>query len=330
MQTSVVVCTHNGEAFLREQLDSILRQTRPPSEIIISDDGSTDSSVSIIEAFATKAQAAGIACQVVANVRALGVTGNFESACQRANGEVIFLADQDDVWHTDKVDRLLKVLAQNEVVLVSSNAEIIDAAGQKTNETLFSRLRISPAELSLLRNGDLSNLILYRTAFTGATFAFKKSLLKHALPFDRKLVHDEWLVQVAWVVGEVRTVQESLMDYRLHASNTIGLDAPAVESIDDTFGARLGSHLQRIIGKLTPLVERFENSADGVTNAKRLLLRRKQLELALARGRYPKSLPRRLHAVFNNWKSKLYAVEPSPMRTAMLDIFRNPQAKSVS
>ena len=234
MRVSVVVCTRNGDAFVAEQLASVLAQTRLPSEIIISDDGSEDKTRVILRAFSEKAQEAGVDCHLIENPVPLGVTQNFEAACARATGDVIFLADQDDRWHPEKIERLLSELADSDVLLVATNARIVTGDGEATGETLFDRLGMADCELKQLAAGQLSHLLLYRTALTGATFAFKRSLLGRAVPFDETLVHDEWLVQVAWLVGNVRVILEPTMDYRLHAANTIGLDPQAIPEHLDT------------------------------------------------------------------------------------------------
>jgi len=91
---SVALCTYNGELYLREQLESILKQTFPPDEIIICDDGSTDTTIKILEEFRRKSF---IPVKVYYNKENLGVSKNFEKAISLCSGDIIFLSDQDDV-----------------------------------------------------------------------------------------------------------------------------------------------------------------------------------------------------------------------------------------
>lgn len=100
---SVVMATYNGERFLREQMDSILAQTYPISEIIVQDDGSTDATLDIIKDYA--AQHKNI--RLFQNEHNLGYNLNFETAAKRATGDLIAIADQDDVWFPEKIERLV-------------------------------------------------------------------------------------------------------------------------------------------------------------------------------------------------------------------------------
>ena len=88
------MCTCNGEVYLREQLDSILAQTLPPNELIVCDDASTDGTLAILESFK---ETCPFTVTIVANKDRVGVGKNFESAIERCSGDIIFLADQDDI-----------------------------------------------------------------------------------------------------------------------------------------------------------------------------------------------------------------------------------------
>src|SRR6186997_149500 len=110
MRVSIAMCTCNGERFLAEQLDSILAQSRPPDEIVICDDASTDGTWALLTTFAPKAP-----CPVTLrrNDTRLGVIGNFSQAMTLATGDAIALADQDDVWHPMKLEKLEGALRAN-------------------------------------------------------------------------------------------------------------------------------------------------------------------------------------------------------------------------
>lgn len=323
MKVSVVVCTRNGDEFLGRQLNSLLAQTRLPDEVIVSDDESSDASVAIAEAFVAVAKARGIHVEVHRNVPALGVSANFEQTCRRATGDVIFLADQDDAWHAGKVARLIEVLDTRGLMLVATDARIIDSHDLVNGETLFGRLHLNVHERAQLVLGDLRHVILYRTAFTGATTAFRRELLNYALPFPAGVVHDEWLAHVAWLVGDAALLEECWMDYRLHSRNTIGLDPPPLDAAGNTAGGRLKAHLERIVSRTGPLVTRFAEIHPACLDKSRLQLRKRQQALALARSGYSQALCSRACAVYANWRQGLYSVEERPARTAVLDLFRH-------
>ena len=221
VKVSVVVCTYNGEKYLRDQLQSILDQTRPPDEIIISDDGSADSTLEIIEEFASSSGGPQPPVwRVETRAKPLGVSGNFASALTKARGEFIALADQDDVWQPD---RLEKALAQfhDGVLLVHSGATLIDASGHATG-TLMSALRLTSSERRNLLSGRALDALLRRNVVTGATTMIRSSLLEHALPIPEGWVHDEWLALVAAAQGGVVFQEDPLIRYRQHGKNEIG------------------------------------------------------------------------------------------------------------
>lgn len=117
---SVVVCTYNGEKFLREQLDSILSQTYPIHEIIIQDNESTDGTMAILQEYkqlhpTIKVYTHSRVQHVAANddpVRQI-VNDNFFSAMQRATGDFIAISDQDDIWLNTKIEQQMNVIGGN-------------------------------------------------------------------------------------------------------------------------------------------------------------------------------------------------------------------------
>ena len=102
MRISVAMATHNGERYLRDQLESIARQSRQPDEVVISDDRSSDSTLAVAEVFARRAPFEVI---IVRNAETGGYGENFLRATEHCSGDLIAFSDQDDVWHVDKLLR---------------------------------------------------------------------------------------------------------------------------------------------------------------------------------------------------------------------------------
>lgn len=109
---SVVVCTYNGERFLREQLDSLLAQTRVPDEIIVQDDGSTDGTLRILQEYAARHPI----FHILKNVGPHGVNPNFFSALRQATGSLIAICDQDDIWMPTKLEHQAQAMADHLLV----------------------------------------------------------------------------------------------------------------------------------------------------------------------------------------------------------------------
>ncbi|MGA8200434.1 MAG: glycosyltransferase, partial [Candidatus Sulfotelmatobacter sp.] len=121
---SVAMCTYNGERFLQAQLESIAAQDRPPDELVICDDRSSDACPEIIKEFARRAP---FPVQLVVNPENLGSTRNFEKAISLCRSEIVALADQDDIWYRHKLERIEKAfLRSSTIVAAFSDADLID------------------------------------------------------------------------------------------------------------------------------------------------------------------------------------------------------------
>lgn len=205
-RVSVCLAAYNGERWLDLQLTSILRQLDAGDEVVIVDDGSQDNTPNIIREIRDPR------IRMLRNERNIGVDCSFERAISEANGEIIFLSDQDDIWHENKVAIVLDVFAAApDVTLVLSDAEIIDEAGSKREYTYFeARGQFIP--------GALANIL--KCKFLGCAMAFNASLRKHFLPFPRAIPgHDMWIGVVNEWYGKTRFIEEPLIAYRRHGSN---------------------------------------------------------------------------------------------------------------
>jgi glycosyltransferase involved in cell wall biosynthesis len=207
---SVVLGTYNGEKYLEEQLDSIIRQTYPHIEIIIADDCSTDGTPDILEKYSGKHKN----IKVYYNEKNLGLIRNFENTVQYANGEYIAFADQDDVWLPEKIQCLVDNFGDN--TLIYSDSEYIDAQGKFMDKKL----------------SDYRNLIVGKNLFamesTGGVWIaahailFHRKLLDIALPFNPYISHDRWLAYIAMLEGTIKVIPKPLVLYRQHGGNSVG------------------------------------------------------------------------------------------------------------
>ena len=209
---SVCMATFNGGKFIREQLESILSQLPPDAEIIIADDGSTDDTLLVVDSLNESR------IRVLPAERHLGVIYNFERALRASKGEIVFLADQDDIWLPGKVEKVLAAL--NDADLVTHDAFMLGLS-----DTL---------ESAWVRTGKLSDILAYKSGvvanwwkntFTGCCMAFRRKVLDKALPFPKNLpMHDQWLGLVAEKYFKVSYVDEPLVDYRQHSSNATHIE----------------------------------------------------------------------------------------------------------
>jgi glycosyltransferase involved in cell wall biosynthesis len=249
LDISVALCTRNGARYVAAQVRSICTQDRLPRQIVLSDDGSTDETIATVRStLADCGVADRIELVVFQNSPALGVTRNFEQAVRACTHELIALCDQDDVWHAGRLARMAaRFEAEPELLLLHTDARLVDAELAPLGTSLFHALEVRPAELAAIANGNAFDVLLRRNLVTGATTLFRKELLASALPFPEGWVHDEWLGAVAAATGRVDVLAEPLIDYRQHASNQIGARRPTLpEKIGKAFVERGDKHWARL------------------------------------------------------------------------------------
>lgn len=203
---SVCIPTFNGAPYIGAQLESILVSPLI-TEVIVSDDGSTDNTVEIIRSFND------LRIKLIQGPRA-GLVSNYELLLSLASGEYIFLADQDDVWFPSKIEVMLAHL--HDVDLVVCDCIVVDGQLNVLHPSFFILLNSGSG---LVRN-------LLRNRYLGCCIALRRRLLKHALPFPPHLpVHDWWLGLTAEIFGDVAFINQPLMMYRRHGGNV----SPATE-----------------------------------------------------------------------------------------------------
>ena len=200
---SVAMCTYNGERFLAQQLVSIAQQSRPPDELVVCDDGSTDRTVAMIREFAVSVR---YPVRVFENEHNLGVAANFERAIRLCEGNLIALADQDDIWYPIRLERSEQELtAHPEAGLIFSDADIIDDKNQSTGATLWQRLSFAGKREQDLLAGRYVVLAKHRFV-TGATVMMRAGLRDRCLPIGEGWIHDEWIAMITAAFSDLKPI----------------------------------------------------------------------------------------------------------------------------
>lgn len=205
IKVSVCIATYNGAKYIKQQMESILWQLSKDDEIIISDDGSIDDTLKVVQDFDDER------IKVVVNRREHGYTSNFENALLHSSGDVIFLSDQDDVWDSNKLAIMVEDLKNADMVI--SDAKVVDS---NLNVIFDSFWEYSSPSRSFLGN-------IYRFSYLGCCMAFKRAVLDKALPFPnnhKMATHDNWLCLVGLFFFRVHFENRPLLLYRRHQSNT--------------------------------------------------------------------------------------------------------------
>jgi glycosyltransferase involved in cell wall biosynthesis len=201
---SVVMCTYNGSLFLREQIDSILAQTYPNIELVISDDASTDNTVAILNEYSSDPRV-----RIYTTEKNRGYMNNFVHAFSLTKGAYISLSDQDDIWLPHKVETLYKAIGHK--MLSYSNSLMIDEHGNCLNKKL--------SDTSIMYTGDDSRGFIFWSTIWGHTILIRKELLEYSLPIPSNTPHDIWLGFRACTLGGIVYVDEVLTHYRRHSNN---------------------------------------------------------------------------------------------------------------
>ncbi|QQD21913.1 glycosyltransferase [Oceanospirillaceae bacterium ASx5O] len=216
----VVMATYNGELYLREQLDSILAQSYQSWRLLISDDGSCDSTLEILREYSSRDER----IVIVNEKRQGGVINNFNQALMYSCADYIFLSDQDDVWLPNKIDSLLFFLKEKEriysketPILIFSDRRVVDESLNMLSESAFKAQNF-PAELNCSKD-----FLIWRSTIYGCTTVFNKALYETAVPVPKFVpMHDQWLGLKAAEKGHVFMYDDVTILYRIHGGNVVG------------------------------------------------------------------------------------------------------------
>lgn len=264
---SVALCTYNGARYLRQQLDSLARQTYPQLEFIVVDDNSSDGTGLILAEYAQK-----LALRIYRNESNLGYIKNFERAISLCTGTFIAPCDQDDIWLPEKIERLVTACQDN--LLVYCDAALIDREGNLLHRNVSDV--VNP-----IRSAN-PNSLLFSNCAPGHTILFRRELAKVALPFPARMPHDWWLMYAAANLGRLTYLPVPLVLYRQHPANVSNFSQHKKKSKRDHKQVRRNRELY--------LLQQFKsfNDRQGIENPvlneliDRLTLRSKQgLDLRL-------------------------------------------------
>lgn len=225
MTTSVALCTYNGAQYLKQQLDSILGQTRPVDEIVICDDRSTDGTVALVNRYVEKYPEK---IRLIENPVNLGYTRNFEKAICACSGDIIFLSDQDDIWMPEKAETICDYFETHpDKSFVFTNAFLVNRFGAKSyHQTLFDTVGLDDRNKKLFRTGHQYQVLSTSGRVTGATTAMRASFVPYCIPFTVwGQVHDEMIAISALLWNKLDFIDRCLIKYRLHDSQSVGLGA---------------------------------------------------------------------------------------------------------
>ncbi|WP_312195416.1 glycosyltransferase [Epilithonimonas vandammei] len=212
---SVALTIYNGEKYLQKQLDSLLKQTYLPHEIVIVDDYSTDSSIKIIDDFIQN-KAGDIIIHYHKNQKNIGVISSFKKAIGICTNDFIATCDQDDIWLPNKLEdsfNSIMTLDLQKPCVVFSDLVIVDNNDKIIFDSLYKQWKIKPEKYTF-KNILIDNIIIGCTAF------FNKEMKKEIeLMPDNIIMHDYWIAMIGFSIGEFYFLNKSTIHYRVHTSS---------------------------------------------------------------------------------------------------------------
>lgn len=241
---SVVLATFNGARYLDQQLDSLNHQTRLPDELVVVDDASTDQTVAMLHDFSRRAR---FPVHIIEQPSHVGTCDNFAEGFTSATGDILFICDQDDRWHPDKLAVMADQMRRRpDAVLAFSDAVLVDAHGTRISRSRWRIAGFGPAQVTALERDPLGQMMM-RQIVSGCTAAIRRDLLPALLPFPRDLhpalpmmMYDRWISLLAAAAGSILPIPERLVDYRIHEDQQIGIPALQLRRVAPQAALRLG------------------------------------------------------------------------------------------
>lgn len=295
MSVSVCIATFNGDRFIEEQLESVLRQTRQPDEVIVCDDCSTDKTAEKVQDF-IRSHGLEEKWRLFRNQENRGYPGNFYYAMGLCTGQVVFLGDQDDVWAETKLERMLSALeARPEAVVMACKFGLIDSEDERIHSVMAPSHSLGTGAVRQIGIRD----IFYKYEWPGMVLAYRNGWYQGrgrlGMEETGQIPHDIFLCAMAAEEGAFFQLDETLAYHRRHEDNT---------AAEEHRIGRLLNKERKLweVEKYLGMLRAFE--VDGVlrTEGGREALERK---LRTMEGRYEALLSgkmsRVLREAFRNW-----------------------------
>ncbi|MDR3621635.1 MAG: glycosyltransferase [Paludisphaera borealis] len=217
LKLSIAMASYNGGRFLQEQLDSIARQSRPPDELVVCDDGSSDDTMDILNQFQGRAS---FPIEIQRNERQLGYAKNFEKVMGLCRGDLIFPCDQDDVWHETKLHKHETIYNnETDVGMIYNNSRYIDVDSRLMDGTVFERSFCRNPQMFETLQSDQAFIVLARNwRVSGCMTSFRARFWDAITPIPGELNHDDWVAICMSLLSRIRLIAEPLNDYRQHSN----------------------------------------------------------------------------------------------------------------
>ncbi|MBW8686477.1 glycosyltransferase family 2 protein [Chitinophaga rhizophila] len=215
---SIVVATYNGAKYIEAQMDSLIAQTYPNTEIVVVDDRSTDNTLEILQRYARQYSHV----HVYQNEVNLGYVKNFERGVTLSTGAYVSFSDQDDIWLPEKTAELMAAIGDHPMII--SDSEIVTENLEK---------RCNHSDLKVIQ--DFYNPLMFATdnCVTGHSLIIKRAVVEAAIPFP-DMAHDLWLGFFGTLHGTVKYFDKAFVKWRQHGRNVTTTQSDEQQKIEVT------------------------------------------------------------------------------------------------
>ncbi len=319
MKISIALCTYNGAAYLLQQLESILAQTRMPDELVVCDDLSSDNTTAIAKNFAVKAS---FPVRLYSNPENIGSTKNFEKAIRLCSGDIIVLSDQDDVWHPEKLKRIEAVFLDSpRIGAVVTDAEMVDEYLNPLGYSLWESLKFSRFQQKRVSKGKAFEVLLKHNFATGTTMAFRAEFKNFVLPIPVNWVHDGWIGLPIAAIADLAIIPEPLNKYRQHTNQQIG-------AMKKGFLKQLSDAEQKDSRFYLTVFEQYKSAYDRLSEISNVISLKKDIRKVAAkmnhmyrRANMPEGKLHRFLVVLNEVMNLRYHRYSNGWKSIMRDLF---------
>lgn len=243
----VVMATYNGENFLDEQLNSIVKQIQRPQQVVIVDDCSQDDTIAIILKYIKEFPDLIL---LIKNTENLGPKRAFEIGISKCTTDYIALCDQDDIWEPEKIANQFKSSESNKhAKLCFHDLKLVNSKGNHIAKSYW-KLALEP--LPVTGSQARERLVDCLNPVPGCTMFFSSDLKQHIIPMpaSRWICHDWWICVVAFFFGNPISINDTLTKYRLHPNQTAGIRVDLKKEREKVSAKKLISRIKREIIRL--------------------------------------------------------------------------------
>jgi glycosyltransferase involved in cell wall biosynthesis len=322
MKVSVAMTTYNGIPFLSEQIDSILEQSRQPNQVVVCDDGSRDGTVATLREYESSYPDL---FDVYVNDTNLGVSKNFEKAIRLAEGDLICICDQDDIWNANKIERQIDAHAKTGKWLICHDS-LLTTQDLDPIESLWTRNEYTSGRVRDIKDG-FEELVYGTNFIQGATMMLDSELKEYILPIPETWQYDYYIALVASIVGGIHDIDEELLLYRQHEDQDLG--APKRTFLANALYSLREFDYSYIRDRAEGWVELSEQ-VQSIPESNLLIDKDVALSIVNTRAGYEshratarnpnETYPNRLRAVFENYQSDSYTQFGAGILSACRDI----------